>query len=644
MARLLLNSHRFTIVALLILLPFCSPAIGQEETPSPRQVFSQAVAKWVNLIDGREGASQTLTAGLRFIKTDGLPREAAGATVDIAYQAPDHLRVSGSASGFDVAVGRDGQFLWVHEPKLKFAVLGKAGVPRFSAEPDRLDETQLPPFKLPISRMQLSMVSLMLDIQQAPDEQISGQACDVLKIGLLPQATELLGIGAGEATLWLRKTDRLPLRVTYKDSNRADVQVDVTDPKLSAPWTAEQWKLHANASDDVQTVALGHLTRFLEVGPKLLTEKAQPLGPASGERELLATEGDGRLEAIDGTRVLFLKGSPQEMGRQQGVLLKKQVHQLCDHILYGVGVGSSFLRGKWFFGEIERAEARLHPFMDPRYLAEMDAIADASGMDRQEARLSNFFPELFHCSGFALYGKATRDGHMYHGRVLDYLKGVGLEQNAVVMVYQPDYGNAWVNLGYAGFIGSVTAMNEKGISIGEMGGAGYGDWDGKPMAELMREVMEKASTLDEAIKIMRDGPRTCHYYYVISDGKTRQAVGIDATPGQFRVLPAGTAVPELPHAFDDSVLMSAGNRYEELCNRVKSNYGSFDARSARDLMTRPVCMGSNIQSVLFEPDTLDFWVANADSQHVASAARYTHYNLRELLKSQPPKSESFFHF
>jgi hypothetical protein len=44
--------------------------------------------------------------------------------------------------------------------------------------------------------------------------------------------------------------------------------------------------------------------------------------------------------------------------------------------------------------------------------------------------------------------------------VLDYLRGIGLEQNAVVMVYQPDYGNAWVNLGYAGFIGSVTAMNE----------------------------------------------------------------------------------------------------------------------------------------------------------------------------------------
>jgi len=48
-------------------------------------------------------------------------------------------------------------------------------------------------------------------------------------------------------------------------------------------------------------------------------------------------------------------------------------------------------------------------------------------------------------------------------------------------------------------------------------------------------------------------------------------------------------------------------------------------------------MTSNIHSVLFEPDTLDFWVANADSKNVASNTRYTHYNLAELLRSEPEK-------
>src|SRR5256885_6998318 len=111
------------------------------------------------------------------------------------------------------------------------------------------------------------------------------------------------------------------------------------------------------------------------------------------------------------------------------------------------------------------------------------------------------------------------------------MRGLALEQTAVGRFSRPDGGRtAWVNVGYAGFVGSVTAMNEKGISVGEMGGRGYGAWDGKPMAQLIREVMERASTLDQAVEIMRKGPRTCEYYYVIADRNAKTAVGIGATP------------------------------------------------------------------------------------------------------------------
>jgi hypothetical protein len=67
----------------------------------------------------------------------------------------------------------------------------------------------------------------------------------------------------------------------------------------------------------------------------------------------------------------------------------------------------------------------------------------------------------------------------------------------------------------------------------------------------------------------------------------------------------------------------------------EGGFGKFDADGARDLMTRPVCMTSNIHSVLFAPDTLDFWVANADSKNVASHTRYTHYNLTALVAGAP---------
>ena len=54
------------------------------------------------------------------------------------------------------------------------------------------------------------------------------------------------------------------------------------------------------------------------------------------------------------------------------------------------------------------------------------------------------------------------------------------ENNAAVIVFQPDAGHAWVNVSYAGFVGSVTAMDERHISIGEMGGRGEWNRDDKP--------------------------------------------------------------------------------------------------------------------------------------------------------------------
>jgi hypothetical protein len=533
---------------------------------------------------------------------------------------------------------RDGQELWAHVPGKKFGVIGRAGVPRFAEDPTSIDTTVLPPLKLPINLSQLQWPLMLMTMEGRPDEEIGGVKCHVVRVTAPEQATALLKLPAASVELAVRETDAMPARVRYADG-KVDVEVMVEKPTFNEPWPEGHWKLHAREGDRIETTAVSHLVKFVEGAGRMLHNKIPTLGPATGERRLVGTSSDGRgrLEMQDGTRVLFLRGTPEQMGRQQGELLTKELHDVTDRILYGVGVGSSFAKGRWFFGEIEAAHKRLAPFISDRTYREIDAMADAAGVHRQEGRLANFFPELFHCSGFALTGEATVGGRMYHGRILDYLKGVGLEQNAVVMVYQPDVGNAWVNCGYAGFVGSVTAMNARHISIGEMGGRGEGNWDGKPMAQLVREVMERASTLDEALEIMRKGPRTCEYYYVISDGNSKQAVGIAATPTTFEVVKLGEAHPRLPHAIKDTVLLSAGSRYETLVERVKAGYGKFDEVSARELMTRPVAMTSCIQAVLFAPDTLDFWVANADSQNVASHTRYTHYNLAELLRSEPAR-------
>lgn len=611
---------RFAWALTLALLLPAGLWYGVLTTADSRQLGREMV-RWHRLLEPGDAASaRTISAHLEILQASALKGKLEGKEVKVAYRWPDRLVLQTQVDGNGYAVGRDGEEVWAWAAEKAFAVIGVNDVPKFAGFPDSVEPVELADFSLPVKGWQLWLAPALLDVDHD----------NGWKIAVKNWARKALDLPDGK----LRLVTGVDGDLEQIEAQVGDGQVRIGVAKLLLEEGAgdSMWKIPAPQGVKVERVALAHLKRFSEVMLANLDSKIEALKPESlGQRRVVAEHGKGRLESIDGTRVLFLQGSAGEMGGQHGNLLRDEARNLVDRIVYGVGVGSSIAKGRWFFGEIEEAQSRIEPFIPEPYLREMDALALAADLHPQEARLANFFPELFHCSGFALHGKATVGGRMFHGRVLDYLRGLGLEQNAVVMVVQPDDGNAWVNVGYAGFIGSVTAMNEKHLAIGEMGGRGEGDWDGKPMAQLMREVMEKADTIDEAVEIMRGSKRTCVYYYVISDAKSMRSVGIKATPDLFETVWSGESHPQLPDPVEDTVLMSSGDRYKELVKRVKGQWGNLDEDSARELMSRPVCMNSNIQSVLFAPDTLDFWVANADSENVASATRYTKYNLAELL-------------
>ncbi len=611
---------------------------AQAAPRTPREVFAASLVRLTRLVAPSTNTTpQTLVGTVRVTEARGIAEALVGQHLEFAFQAPDRARLSFQIDGRPLVMGRRANTLWILAPEKRFGVVGSADVPRFLGRPDTIEKTRLPPFRLPLNPRRLLLLPMLMEVTPLANQTIDGEECVGLQLRPRSPARAMLKLPPGTLRLWIRRSDLLPARVRWQDAHHRVLTLAVT-PRLEPPWPAAAWDPRPPPGTRLEKVALAHLARFFPAALSLLDIHLPSLGPATGSRRVVARCGKGRLEIRDGTRVLFLKGTPEEMGRQQGELMKPQVRDLVEKVLYGVGVASSFEKGRWFFDEIEECQARIEPFVNPRHLREMDALAVAAGLHPQEARLANFFPELFHCSGFAVWGQATKDGRLYHGRVLDYLRGVGLEANAVVTVCRPDRGFAWVNVTYAGFIGSVTAMNEKGISLGEMGGKGNGHWDGKPMAQLVRDVMERADSLEAGLDLMRRGPRTCEYFYVLADGRQRRAVGIAATPERFEVVEAGQAHPRLPHAVPDAVLLSAGDRYEKLVARVIHHYGRLDAEGARRLMDRPVAMTSNIHCALFAPETLDFWVANADAKRPAAHTRYTHYNLKELL--QPERQES----
>lgn len=370
-----------------------------------------------------------------------------------------------------------------------------------------------------------------------------------------------------------------------------------------------------------------HLARGVRRALEVLAPSPLLTAPDPAPRKV----SHGELRWIEGHRVALLQGTPEQVGRAHGELFREEIQRCTDSVLYCFGMVQSIRTGRWFPDELQAAHNRLAPFIPEDHRRETIALAQAADLDEQTVQNLNVFPEMFHCSGFAVSGPATTNGKLYHGRVLDYMTTIGLQHSAVTFVIAIDEKIPFINVGYAGFIGSVSGMNLQQISLGEMGGRGEGHWDGVPMATLMRRGLEECHSLSDVKELWQTSPRTCEYYYVFADGKDNSACGVAATPEKLQFIATGETHPLLGDGIPNVVVLSSGERLATLRSRVQEYYGKIDAERAMWLMSRPVAMKSNLHNVLFVPADGVCYVAHADHKSPAAERPYVRLDLKELL-------------
>jgi len=405
-----------------------------------------------------------------------------------------------------------------------------------------------------------------------------------------------------------------------------DVTVSLSVPEGAVPSPLHgEWKqIPLDRVELEQQISRG-VRRALAV----LAPSAMLMNPRQTPRQV----EQGELRWQEGQRLVLLSGTPEQIGTAHAQLLRKESIRCMDSVLNLFGTVETVRSGRWFRQTLDEAFERLQPHIPESHLQEMAALGTELGWPVQTVQALNVFPELFHCSGFAVMGSATKEGVLYHGRVLDYMTMIGLQDSATTFIIAPSSKHAFANVGYGGFVGSVSGMNNQGISLGEMGGRGEGKWDGVPMATLMRRALEECQTLDDVVDLWKRSPRTCEYYYVFAEAKPgiRRAVGLAATPEQVEIVQPGQAHPLLGPGIQDAVVLSAGARLETLRARVQDKHGTINAEDALWLMSRPVAMKTNLHNVLFVPEQGVLYVANADHKSPAAERPYVKFQLMDLL-------------
>ncbi len=137
------------------------------------------------------------------------------------------------------------------------------------------------------------------------------------------------------------------------------------------------------------------------------------------------------------------------------------------------------------------------------------------------------------CTAFAARGRQTRDGHLLVGRNFDFEGGRHFDENKIIGLYRPEKGHAFLSVSWPGMAGAVTGMNEVRMFC-SINGAHSEDRGriGKPVSLVVREVLQYAGSVDEAVAIVRAVPVFVSDSFLIADGKTNEAVVVEKSPGK----------------------------------------------------------------------------------------------------------------
>lgn len=143
---------------------------------------------------------------------------------------------------------------------------------------------------------------------------------------------------------------------------------------------------------------------------------------------------------------------------------------------------------------------------------------------------------LVGCSSFAVWGKNTPDGKLLIARNLDFYIGDAFAKEKVITFIHPEKGYKYMSVSWAGFVGVMSGMNEKGLTVTLNAGKSDIPFLAKnPISLVAREIVQYASTIDEAIQIAKKQKVFVSESIMVGSAIDNKAVIIEISPENFGV-------------------------------------------------------------------------------------------------------------
>lgn len=249
--------------------------------------------------------------------------------------------------------------------------------------------------------------------------------------------------------------------------------------------------------------------------------------------------------------IIHMWGTPYEQGYAQGQMLDKTIRgffqdtwkYLDDQVAAVIKVVPSWL-AEWIANlgldaalDFTETLTRLHT--PSSFYEIMKGMAQGAGVDYQLVVRVHMLAGLTQgkCSTVGLWGNALSPlagTKLMQLRALDWDMEGPFRDYAALQVYHSrnaQDGNSIVTVGFPGFVGALSGMNDQKMAISEIGVSfpdpsfGKESRVGVPFIFMLREILQFDKTIDSAIKRMQDKRRTCDLILGVGDGKAGKMRG-----------------------------------------------------------------------------------------------------------------------
>jgi hypothetical protein len=143
---------------------------------------------------------------------------------------------------------------------------------------------------------------------------------------------------------------------------------------------------------------------------------------------------------------------------------------------------------------------------------------------------------LVGCSSMAVWGDKSEDGSLLIGRNFDFYAGDDFAKDKIILFVKPEKGIPFMNVTWGGMIGVLSGMNAEGLTVTINAGKSDIPLVAKtPISIVTREILQYASTIDEAIAIAKKNEVFVSESIMVGSAKDKKAVLIEMAPDNFDV-------------------------------------------------------------------------------------------------------------